>query len=62
LRLQADLNFTEVGRAHKISTCALGKYVSLVRVAGNDWAVSQTLIDESLEARLYRPALPCSSH
>lgn len=62
LHLQADLSFTEVGRALKISKSAVGKYVSLARVAGVDWAVAQTLSDEALEARLYRPALPRSSH
>jgi hypothetical protein len=62
MHLQADLSFTEVGRALKISTSALGKYASLVRVAGDDWAVAQTLIGEMLEARLYQPALPRSSH
>ena len=62
LHLQADLSYTEVGRALKISKSAVGKYVSLARVAGVDWAVAQTLSDEALEARLYRPALPRSSH
>lgn len=62
LHVQADLSYTEVGRALKISKSAVGKYVSLARVAGVDWAVAQTLSDEELEARLYRPALPRSSH
>lgn len=61
LHVQADLSYTEVGRA-LISKSAVGKYVSLARVAGVDWAVAQTLSDEELEARLYRPALPRSSH
>ena len=40
----------------------VGKYVSLARVAGVDWKLAQSLSDEDLEARLYRPALPRSSH
>ena len=62
LHLQAELSYSEVGRALKISKSAVGKYVSLARVAGVDWATAQTLSDEALEARLYRPALPRSSH
>ena len=62
LHLQAGLSYNEVGRALKISKSAVGKYVSLARVAGVDWEVAQTLSDEDLEARLYRPALPRSSH
>lgn len=62
LHLQAGLSYNEVGRALKISKSAVGKYVSLARVAGVDWDVAQTLSDEDLEARLYRPALPRSSH
>ena len=62
LHLQADLSYTEVGRALKISKSVVGKYVSLARAAGVDWALAQTLSDEELEARLYRPALPRSSH
>ena len=62
LHLQADLSYNEIGRALKISKSAAGKYVSLARAAGIDWAVAQTLTDEELESRLYRPALPRSSH
>ena len=62
LHLQAGLSYNEVGRALKISKSAVGKYVSLARVAGVDWDLAQTLDDEALQARLYRPALPRSSH
>ncbi len=62
LHLQAGLSYNEVGRALKISKSAVGKYVSLARVAGVDWVVAQTLIDDELEARLYRPPLPRSSY
>jgi hypothetical protein len=40
----------------------VGKYVTLARVAGVDCALAQTLDDEALEARVYRPALPRGSH
>ena len=62
LYLQGGLSYNEVGRALKISKSVVGKYVSLARVAGVDWDLAQTLSDEDLEARLYRPALPRSSH
>ena len=61
LHLQAGLSYSEVARALKISKSAAGKYVSLARVAGVDWEVAQTLSDDDLEARLYRPALPRST-
>ena len=62
LHLQAGLSYNEVGRALRISKSAVGKYVSLARVAGVDWDLAQTLDDQALQARLYRPALPRSSH
>jgi hypothetical protein len=62
LHLQAGLSYAEVGRALKISKSAVGKYVSLARAASVDWTLADTLADEDLEARLYRPALPRSSH
>lgn len=62
LHLQAGLSYNEVGRSLKISKSVVGKYMSLARVAGVDWAMAHTLTDEELEARLYRPAVPRSSH
>ena len=62
LHLQAGLSHNEVGRTLKISKSVVGKYVSLARAAGVDWEVAQTLSDEALEARLYRPAVPRASH
>ena len=62
LHMQAGLSYNEIGRVLKISKSVAGKYVSLARVAGVDWDLVQTLSDEDLEARLYRPALPRSSH
>jgi DNA-directed RNA polymerase specialized sigma24 family protein len=55
LHLQAGLSYCEVGRALKISKSAVGKYVSLARVAGVDCAAADGLSDEALEARLYPP-------
>ena len=62
LHLCARLSFSEVGRCLKISKSAASKYASLARAAGVDWEVAQTLTDEELETRLYKPALPRSSH
>jgi transposase len=62
LHLQAGLSYTEVSRALKISKSVVGKYVSLARAAGVSWEAAQMLSDEDLDARLYRPALPRSSH
>jgi transposase len=62
LHWQADLSYSDIGRALKISKSVAGKYVSLARVAGVDWALAQTLSDEALEAKLYRPALARSSY
>ncbi len=60
LHLQAKLSYTEVGRALKISKSLVGKYVSLARAADVDWDRVQSLSDEELEARLFRPAVPRS--
>jgi len=62
LHLQGGLSYSEIGRALKISKGAVGKYILLARVAGVDCAVAETLNDEELEGRLYRPAVPRSSH
>ena len=62
LHLQGGLTYNQVGRVLKISKSVVGKYVSLARVAGVDFAAADGLSDEALEARLYRPALARSSH
>ena len=62
LHLQAGLSYGEVGRALKIAKSSAGKYVSLARAAGVDWELAQTLTDDELEARLFRAAVPRSSH
>ena len=61
LHLCARLSFSEVGRSLKISKSAAAKYASLARAANVDWEIAQTLTDQELEARLYKPALPRSS-
>jgi len=62
LNLQAGLSYDEIGRALKISKSSAGKYVSLARAAGVNWELAQTLTDDELEARLFRPPVPRSSH
>jgi transposase len=61
LHLQAGLSYNAVASALKLSKSVVGKYVGLARLHGVDWEVAQTLSDEELQARLYRPALPRSS-
>jgi DNA-binding transcriptional regulator LsrR (DeoR family) len=62
LHLQAGLSYDEVGRALKISKSSAGKYVSLARAAGVDCELAHRLSDDELEARLFRPPVPRSSH
>ena len=61
LHYQAGLSYAQVGRALGIPKSTVGKIVSLARAAEVDWALAQTLSDEQLEARLYRPAVPRAS-
>ena len=61
LHLEAGLSYAQVARAVGAAKGTVGKFVLLARAAGVDWAVAQTLSDEELEARLYRPAVPRSS-
>lgn len=58
LHLEAGLSHAQTGRALGIPKATVGKFARLARAAGVDWAVAQTLSDEDLEARLYRPAVP----
>ena len=62
LHLLGGLSYAEVARSLRISKSAVGKYVLLARVAGVDWDIAQTLGDDELEARLYRPALTRASN
>jgi transposase len=61
LHLEAGLSYAQVARAVGIGKGTVGKFMLLARAAGVDWGVAQTLSDEELEARLYRPAVPRSS-
>ena len=62
LIFEAKLSLRQIGVALKISKTTAGEIASYARVAGVDWAVAQTLSDEELEARLYRPPVAKSSH
>ena len=62
LYLQAGLSYDEIGRALKVSKSSAGKYVSLARAAGVNWELARNLTDDELEARLFRPPVPRSSH
>lgn len=63
LHLEGNLSHGQVGRALGVPKSTVGKFARLARAAGVDWALAQTLSDEELEARLYRPAVPrAASH
>ena len=61
LRLEAGLTLRECSRALGIGKSTISDVVRYARAAGVDWALAQTLTDEELEARLYRPAVPASA-
>ena len=61
LHFEAGLSYAEVARAIPMAKATVGKIVLLARAAGVDWALAQTLSDEELEHRLYRPPVPRSS-
>lgn len=61
LHLEAGLSYGQVGGALGIPKSTVGKMCLLARAAGVDWVVAQTLDDDALEARLYRPAVPRAS-
>jgi len=61
LHLEAGLSYAQVARAIPMAKATVGKIVLLARAAGVDWAVAQTLTDEQLECRLYRPPVPRAS-
>lgn len=61
LHLEAGLSYAECARALGSAKSTVGSIVLMARAAGVDWATAQTLDDEALEARLYRPPVPrCS--
>jgi transposase len=61
LHYQAGLSYAQVARALGVAKSTVGKTVSLARAAGVDWALAQSLSDEELDARLYRPPAPRAS-
>lgn len=61
LHLEAGLTYAQVARALGSCKSTVCKIVLHARAAGVDWATAQTLADEALEARLYRPAVPRAS-
>jgi transposase len=62
LHLEAGLTYSQVALATGVSKATVGKFVLLARVSGVDWAVAQTLTDEQIEARLFRPPVPRASY
>ena len=62
LHFNAGLSYSQIGHSLGVPKATVGNTMLLARAAGVDWAVAQTLSDEQLESRLYRPAVPRSSH
>jgi transposase len=62
LHLESGLSLRECSRVLGIAKTTVGDIVRNARAAGIDWVVAQSLSDEELEARLYRPAVPRSAH
>lgn len=61
LHLESRLTLRECARVLGIAKTTIGDIVRKARGAGVDWALAQTLTDDELEARLYRPAVPRSA-
>jgi len=61
LHLDAGLSYAEVARVSGVSKSTVGKVALLARAAGVDWAIAESLSDEDLERRLYRPPVPRAS-
>jgi transposase len=58
LHLEAGLSLRECSRVLNVGKTTIGDIMRNARAAGVDWALAQTLSDDELEARLYRPAVP----
>lgn len=56
------LSTRQIGAALGISKSTVSEIASYARVAGVDWAQAQSLSDEELQARLYRPPVARQSH
>ncbi len=55
------LSTRQIGAALGISKSTVSEIASYARVAGVDWTLAQTLSDEELQARLYKPPVPRES-
>jgi hypothetical protein len=55
LHHEAGLSYAQVARALSMAKATVGKIALLARAAGVDWSLAQTLTDDELEARLYKP-------
>ena len=55
LHLESGFSLRDCAQALGMPKSTVGEAVRMARVAGVDWAVAQSLSDEELEARLYRP-------
>ena len=55
------LSTRQIGAALGISKSTVSEIASYARVAGVDWALAQTLSDEELQSRLYKPPVPRAS-
>ena len=58
LHHEAGLSYAQVARALGMAKATVGKIALLARAADVDWPLAQTLTDEELEARLYKPPAP----
>ena len=58
---ESRLSYAAISRAIGVHKTTVGKFALLARAAGIDWAAAQTLTDEELESRLYRPPVPRAS-
>jgi transposase len=61
LHFEARLSYSQIALATGVAKTTVGKFILLARAAGLDWALAQTLSDEQIEARLYKPPVPRSS-
>lgn len=64
LQLLADssLSTRQVAAALNISKSTVSEIALYARTAGIDWPLANTLSDEELQARLYPPPRPRSTH
>lgn len=61
LHFEAQLSYSQIALTTGVAKTTVGKFILLARAVGFDWALAQTLSDEQIEARLYKPPVPRSS-